>query len=186
MEHFLFIFGPPAVGKATVGAEIAKITDLRLFHNHMTIEVVRRFFDAGPAYGRLVRDMRMMFFREFAASDLPGVIFTGALDFADPESVEFMSETEKIFADAGTRLCYLELAAPLALRLERNILPDRIARKPSKADTEGSTKRMIAYERECRFESRDGEFAGKSYTRLDTSQHSATEIAAIARDFFGF
>ena len=35
---FVFIIGSQAVGKMTVGQELMKITDLRLFHNHMTIE----------------------------------------------------------------------------------------------------------------------------------------------------
>ena len=30
----VIIFGPHAVGKMTVGQELAKITDLKLFHNH--------------------------------------------------------------------------------------------------------------------------------------------------------
>ena len=34
----VFIIGDAAVGKMTVGQELMKITDLRLFHNHMTIE----------------------------------------------------------------------------------------------------------------------------------------------------
>ena len=33
----VFIFGNAAVGKMTVGQELMKITDLRLFDNHMTI-----------------------------------------------------------------------------------------------------------------------------------------------------
>lgn len=40
----VFIFGDGAVGKMTVGQELAKITDLRLFHNHMTIEPVLAVF----------------------------------------------------------------------------------------------------------------------------------------------
>ena len=36
----LFILGDAAVGKMTVGHELMKITELRLFHNHMTIEPV--------------------------------------------------------------------------------------------------------------------------------------------------
>lgn len=35
---FVMLFGNAAVGKMTVGQELMKITDLRLFHNHMTIE----------------------------------------------------------------------------------------------------------------------------------------------------
>ena len=36
----LFLIGNGAVGKMTVGQELMKITDLRLFHNHMTTEPV--------------------------------------------------------------------------------------------------------------------------------------------------
>jgi hypothetical protein len=31
---FVIIFGPQAVGKMTVGYELEKITDLKLFHYH--------------------------------------------------------------------------------------------------------------------------------------------------------
>ena len=40
----VLIFGPQAVGKMTVGQELAKITWLKLFHNHMTIDLVSNFF----------------------------------------------------------------------------------------------------------------------------------------------
>lgn len=33
-KTLVIILGPHAVGKMTVGQELAKITDLRLFHNH--------------------------------------------------------------------------------------------------------------------------------------------------------
>ncbi len=36
----VMIFGNLAVGKMTVGQELAKITNFKLFHNHMTIEPV--------------------------------------------------------------------------------------------------------------------------------------------------
>jgi shikimate kinase len=36
----VFIVGPPAVGKMTVGYELAAQTGLKLFHNHQTIELV--------------------------------------------------------------------------------------------------------------------------------------------------
>ena len=40
----VIIFGDGAVGKMTVGQELMKITDLRLFHNHMSIEPVLEIF----------------------------------------------------------------------------------------------------------------------------------------------
>ena len=41
----VLIVGDGAVGKMTVGQDLMKITDLRLFHNHMTIEPVLEIFN---------------------------------------------------------------------------------------------------------------------------------------------
>lgn len=71
------MFGPPAVGKMTVGKELAELTGLKLFHNHMTIEPVLQLFEFGsPPFARLVRSFRNQVFEEVARSDLPGLIFT--------------------------------------------------------------------------------------------------------------
>ncbi len=60
---FILIFGPQAVGKMTVGQELAKVTDLKLFHNHMTIDLVSHFFDYGSDEGkRLVGFFRQEIF----------------------------------------------------------------------------------------------------------------------------
>ena len=70
----VFILGDTAVGKMTVGQELMKITDLRLFHNHMTIEPVIEIF--GRLEGKVISEMRETIFRHFAASDNYGMIFT--------------------------------------------------------------------------------------------------------------
>jgi hypothetical protein len=82
----LFVIGPPAVGKMTVGQQIATRTGLRLFHNHLAIEPVLRFFPFGsPPFGRLVDGFRRGIMEEVAASDLPGLIFTYVWAFDLPE-----------------------------------------------------------------------------------------------------
>ena len=74
---FVLIFGPQAVGKMTVGQELTKITDLKLFHNHMTIDLVSHFFDYGTKEGkRLVNLIRQEIFEEVSKIDLSGMIFT--------------------------------------------------------------------------------------------------------------
>jgi len=40
----VIIFGAGAVGKMTVGQELMKITELRLYHGHMDIEPVLEIF----------------------------------------------------------------------------------------------------------------------------------------------
>lgn len=67
----VFILGDAAVGKMTVGQELMKITGLRLFHNHMTIEPVIEIF--GRYDGKTIAEMRDMIFRNFAASDNEGI-----------------------------------------------------------------------------------------------------------------
>ena len=57
----IILFGPPAVGKMTVGQELSKITGYKLLHNHMTIDLVTEFFDFGtPQFERLVPTFRQM------------------------------------------------------------------------------------------------------------------------------
>ena len=43
----LLLFGPPAVGKMTVGRAVAATSSFRLFHNHMTIEPLLETFGFG-------------------------------------------------------------------------------------------------------------------------------------------
>ncbi len=48
-KRFVFIYGPVACGKFTTAKELAKITDFKLFHNHLVIDAVLSLFDYGTA-----------------------------------------------------------------------------------------------------------------------------------------
>lgn len=76
MEKFVFIFGPQAVGKMTVGQELAAMTGLKLFHNHMTIDLLEPLFGFTPEMWRLTTSFRRDIFQSFAQSDQYGMIFT--------------------------------------------------------------------------------------------------------------
>lgn len=182
---FIFIFGPPAVGKMTVGHELEKITQYKLFHNHMTIDMVKNFFELeNPSFGKLVHSLRMTFFRGISESDLPGVIFTGAIDFEDPESLEFVEDVEKIFSKASGEVCYVELCTDLSTRLERNKSPHRLEHKPSKRDIKVSEERLLSFESTCRFNSCEGEFIKQNYLKLDNTDLSASEVAEKVKTYF--
>jgi guanylate kinase len=45
--HLIVLFGPAAVGKMTVGLELQHRTGLRLFHNHMSVDLALHFFPFG-------------------------------------------------------------------------------------------------------------------------------------------
>ena len=67
MPKFIMIVGPQAVGKMTVGQELSKITNLKLLHHHMTIELLTKIFDySKESYTKLNLEFRTRIFEEFA------------------------------------------------------------------------------------------------------------------------
>ena len=96
----VIIFGPQAVGKMTVGQELSKITDLKLFHNHMTIELVSPFFSYADEIGKkLVYLFRKEIFEAVAKSDLYGMIYTCIWYFDDETDWKRIDDICKIFED---------------------------------------------------------------------------------------
>src|SRR4029077_13456829 len=95
--NFIVIFGPPAVGKMTVGQELARLTGYKLFHNHVTIDLVTDYFEfCTPPFSRLVREFRTRVVQEAAASDLPGLIFTFVWAFDLDSDRQFIDELKGI------------------------------------------------------------------------------------------
>ena len=68
----VIIVGPQAVGKMTVGEELAKETGLKLFHNHMTIDLVLQFFSWDEGLDLIV-DFREKIMKKMAAICFGGV-----------------------------------------------------------------------------------------------------------------
>jgi hypothetical protein len=174
----LYVVGPPAVGKMAVGHEIAQRTGLRLFHNHLAIDPVLRFFPFGsPPFGRLVGEFRRRMFEEVAASDLPGLIFTYVWAFDLPSDQETLNAYAVPFRQRGARILYLELQASQDERLRRNEGEFRLAEKPSKRDTEASRRNLLALDSEHRLNSA-GEFDGRDdYLRFDNTHVPPDEVA---------
>ena len=45
--RLVFLYGPPAVGKLTVAKALARLTGYKVFHNHLTIDLVASILDWG-------------------------------------------------------------------------------------------------------------------------------------------
>ncbi len=55
----MMMFGQPAVGKMTVGRDLAALTGYKLFHNHMSNDPIVEVFDWGtPSFSRLTSELR--------------------------------------------------------------------------------------------------------------------------------
>ena len=178
----VFIIGDAAVGKMTVGQELMKITGLRLFHNHMTIEPVIEIF--GRYDGKTIAEMRDLIFRNFAASDQYGMIFTLMMDFDMPSEWEYLEHIKQIFEPYGTDFYYVELIAPQEIRLQRNITENRLMNKPSKRDIEASNRRLLNDDSNHRCVSHEGEITFDHYLRIDNSDKEPDTVARMIKDAF--
>ena len=178
----VFLIGSGAVGKMTVGQELMKLTGLRLFHNHMTIEPVIAVF--GTYNGKVVNEIRETIFREFAASDQYGMIFTYMWAFDQQADWDYVEHVKDIFRPYGTEFYCVELVAPQEVRLARNATENRIRNKPSKADIEASNARLRG-EDNYRLVSNEGEIPFDNYLRIDNSSMSPEDAAKLIRDTFG-
>ena len=171
----LFMIGNAAVGKMTVGQELMKLTGLRLFHNHMTIEPVIEIF--GQYNGEAINRLRQVVFEEFAKSDCYGMIFTYMWAFDQQADWDYVEHVKSIFAPYGTEFYYVELVTSQEKRLERNITENRLRNKASKRDLEISNQRLLDADAKYRLESRDGEIPFENYMKIDNT-HLAPEVVA--------
>lgn len=185
MPKFILIIGPQAVEKMTVGQELAKITNYKLFYNHMTIEMVRLIFDYDKdAYKRMNSLIRYEVFKEFVKSNEKGIIFTECFDFGDAFE-EGKQETDRwmsLFEESYV----IELEASLKERLRRNKTDNRLEHKASKRDLEWSENDLIKSMTRHKFnsESGEGEKIFKNYIKINNEKLSAKEVATIIKEKF--
>ncbi|MFB1050231.1 AAA family ATPase [Paraliobacillus sp. JSM ZJ581] len=184
---FILLFGPQAVGKMTIGHELEKLTAFKLFHNHMTIELVQPFFDFGtPGFERLVNLFRNEIFTEVAHSDLPGFIFTYVWAFNEQEDWDFVQHSTSIFEKAGATIYYVELEADVEERLKRNITPNRLTHKATKRNTEQSEAELLRTMKTYRLNSFQNEITAENYIRIDNTNLTAQEVALKIKEAFQF
>lgn len=173
----VLIVGAGAVGKMTVGQELMKITNLRLFHNHMMIEPVIEIF--GRFKGDTILKLRDIIFNDFVNDDNEGMIHTFMWAFDMESDWEYVENLAKKFNEV---YC-VELIASQEVRLERNKTENRLLNKASKRDIEASNNRMLK-EDTHRLVSNEGEIPFKNYLRINNEHLEACEVAKIIKETF--
>ena len=181
----IILFGPLAVGKMTVGQELEKITGLKLFHNHMTIEMVLPFFDKySKSFRKLVDSFRIQMFEEISKSDLEGVIFTYVWELDQKVDCDFIDRIVEIFEKEDTSVYYVELEADAKTRLKRNKSPNRLKYKPSKSDFKASEKELMDTDRMQILNSKENEFERKNHFKINNTSLDAIDAAKMIKEKF--
>lgn len=177
----LVVFGPPAVGKMTVGRRLVQRTGFRLFHNHMTIEPLAEVFGYGtPPYNVLNEEFRRRVMEEAARHGVD-LVFTFVWALDHPGDSELVESYVRLFDKAA----FVELRADLATRLSRNRTEERLLHKPSKRDLEWSDANVRELDRDHVLSSETGRHAAESllsrypYLVVDTVGREPTETADL-------
>ncbi|MCK0112849.1 AAA family ATPase [Ornithinimicrobium sp. F0845] len=170
----LVLFGPPAVGKMTIGRAVAESSSFRLFHNHMTIEPLLETFGYGtPPFTTLNREFRRRVLEEAARHDVD-LIFSvvWALDSQDD-----LVEVED-YVGIFERVAFVELRADLDTRLARNRTEERLLHKASKRDLEWSDDNVRQMEATWQMTSADGDHVASEL--LDQHPHLVLDTVGVS------
>jgi hypothetical protein len=183
------IIGPPAVGKMTVGQALAQRTGLPLFHNHVVADIVAPYFPVGtPEFTAMNHKITTLMVSELSRVHAAGLILTRTHDFDNPRDAEMMTLLLDLVGMVGmvkTEFGFVELMAPLDIRLVRNRSENRLAQKPSKRDLVESEARVRRNDSR-RFRPPDDvlPWPGRRL-QIDNSELAPTEVAArIADEWF--
>lgn len=181
----VIIFGPHAVGKMTVGQELEKITGLKLFHNHMTIDIVANLFENMPQERqRLTELFRNEIFQSFSKSDEYGMIFTCMWALEKKEDWEYINNLETMFKSNGADVYYVELEADYDIRLQRNTTENRLLNKPSKRNIEKSESLFRDIEARHRLNSYPNEIQKENYIKINNTYIDPKNVASSIKERF--
>jgi len=133
----LFIYGSPAVGKLTVANEIAKQTNFKVFHNHLSIDCIEPIFDFGSkSFYKLIELIRVETVAE-AASQNVNLIYTFCYA-KDSDDAHVRKITETVEANGG-EICFVLLTA------EKDELKKRVLEESRKLYGKAKTVEMMDF-----------------------------------------
>ena len=117
----ILIYGSPAVGKLTVANEIAKQTDFKVFHNHLTIDAVEPVFEFGtPPFWKLVHLFRVETIAEAARVGC-NLIYTFC--YAKDSDDAHVAEVTKVVEENGGEIWFVLLVGEKTV-IEKRVLDD--------------------------------------------------------------
>lgn len=177
------IFGPHAVGKMTVGEELAKMTNLRLFHNHVSIELALQYHEYHTEEAKyLIKLLRDEIMTTVANSDQKGLIFTFIWALEMKEDWDYIDHVMNIFKEHD--IYFVELYSDISVRQERNVTENRLNKKPSKRNVEWSQRDLLRSFDNHKMNTTDEDFSDKNYMKIDNTNLSAIETAQLILDNF--
>ena len=113
----VFLYGPPAAGKHTIGTLLSEKTGLPLFHNHLTVDLVTSLFEFGtPGFIDLREKVWLSSFSAAAKANRSFIFTFNPESTVDPSLI---ARLEQQITEHGGQIVYIELLCSDDAVLER-------------------------------------------------------------------
>ena len=104
----VFIYGPPAAGKLTVATELSLATGFKLFHNHLSVNLLTPVFEFGSRpFFKLIDKFRLEIIEEAAVEQINGLIFTFC--YAPEIDDAFVESVVRAVERHAGQVCFVQL-----------------------------------------------------------------------------
>lgn len=168
----LILFGPPAVGKMTVGSIIEERSSFKLFHNHQIVDGVMHIFGRNSEVeDRLSREIRERIITT-AATEKINLIFTYVWNFSRQKGKDNIDVYKAAYESRGGEVLFVELIAPTSTRAQRADSTDRYLAKPH---APGPTE--ILHDDDAKFRCPEPFYYPDQYARIDTANRTPEAVA---------
>jgi len=115
----IFLHGAPASGKYTIAKELEAKIGCGVFHNHLTMDVAKQFFEFGTKYfWELVKELRYSCIKLASKHSSKTVVYTSC--YSHPEDLEFFELLENMILQEGGQLLPIYLSCDFE-ELERRV-----------------------------------------------------------------
>jgi|GEM_PF-3077528 len=122
----IFLHGPPAASKYNVGKALSALLGIPLFHNHLTLDLVKALFDFGtPGFVALREQVWRVAFEAAAATGQSFIFTFNPEQTVDPDLI---GRLERIIEQGGGELHFVEL------RCTDLVVEDRLANESRAAN----------------------------------------------------
>ena|SRR5688572_18234480 len=167
----IFLYGPPAAGKLTVGTELAGLLHYKIIDNHKTVEMLRQLFPfEDPNLNKIRRRLQAKFRLEmFEEAAKAGVNFITTCATAGPQHFGFYRETLDLVTRHGGQVLFVQLLPSREVMLHR---VEHDSRKGLKIENRQHLARLFEQEPEL-FQ----KFPDQDHLTIDNSNLSPRQAA---------
>jgi adenylate kinase family enzyme len=139
--RWVILYGPPGVGKLTVGTQLARLTGFKLLHNHLSVNIVTAVFERGSEpWGRVLQGVRRVVLVEAARQGVD-VITTNVFN-GEPDTVDVWHTTFAMVREAGGFPLLVKLSCDRDELFRRVVRESRVAHQ--KLTTVAGLEAMMA------------------------------------------